>query len=640
MRKPRWPRASGSEPNATPVLSDLGDLAATAPHDGALPKEHDRASGSDSLSVDSGSAPPTPSAASTLEREASDGLSFRQLRASQQRLVRANLALLRQLRPGGAVQWATNDVRSIVNATYAALLLLDGPEATTGTFAQSGIARGMQSRIPAERPEARGFLGAVAASGRSIRLPDLRLHPAFTGFPPGHPQMTSFVAAPLIRNRKVIGLLYATNKKGGLQFTADDERFVTRVAAELARSRLLLAEPEAPELMERIAVVTRSLRKEMEATRSFLSNLSHELRGSISGIMLSSELLTDPSFGGLNEAQLRAVGQRIHNVADNLLALVDNLLDLGRLEAGRLDVRLQPVSLADTLNDVSGVVSPLADASEVALELPALAGMPRVAADPIRLRQVLSNLLTNAIKFTPAGGRVWLECEARDETMLIAVCDTGRGIPASELERIFEPFERAGEARVPGVGLGLPISRRVVELHGGHLEVVSEPGKGSRFWFSLRRSREPPPPRLLRPPGNEAAVMGADGTPASVLLVEDDPVSRDSIRDVLAATGYRVRSVDTRGAALHEMAAAPVDLVLLDVHLPDGSGLDIVGELRAAADRPLAVVALSADRVGNVAGEAMAAGCDRFGLKPLAARELLDLVAEVVGSRQGPPSRS
>ncbi len=637
MRKPRWTRGSNHDADAEVTLGSTlaPEPPQSSPPSGPLTERHRRVSQRASLLE----APATLAAASILAEGADQGSSVRRLRSEQQRLVRANLALLRQLRPSGAAQWATNDVRTIVNATYAALFLLDGPRGTTGTFAQSGMARGIQARISAERPAANAFLGAIAAAGRPIRLSDLRLHPAFSGFPPGHPEMTSFVAAPLIRDDRVIGLIFASNKKDGAEFTVDDESFLTRVAAELARSRLLSTEPEPPELMERLAAATRSLRKEMAATRSFLSNLSHELRGSISGIMLSSELLTDPSLGGLSEAQLRTVGERIHSVASNLLALVDNLLDLGRLEAGRLDVRLQPLILMETLNDVASVVCPLADTAGVAVQLPSLKDIPRVAADPIRLRQVLTNLFTNAIKFTPAGGRVWLECETRDEKVLLAVCDTGRGIPASETERIFEPFERAASADIPGIGLGLAISQRVVELHGSRLEVVSELGRGSRFWFSLRPSREPPPPRLLRAPRGEVAVTGADGGPATILLVEDDPVNRDSMRDVLAAAGYRVRSVDTRGRALQEMAEAPFDLVLLDIHLPDGSGLEIVGDLRLAAGRPLVVVALSADRVGDMAAQAMAAGCDQFGLKPLAARDLLDLVAETVSGRKGRPTR-
>jgi signal transduction histidine kinase/ActR/RegA family two-component response regulator len=573
---------------------------------------------------------PAPEAA-PRRLEADDQVAI--LRAHAQRLVRANLALLRQVRPGSVLQWTTHDIRTVVGAAHAAVLLLDGPDGSPGTFVYSGLARNAAGAIPAERPEAHGLLREAMEAGRSMRVAGLRPPDGGATLPAGHPSITSFVSAPLIRHREVIGLVYATNKRGAHEFTLEDEHFVARMAAELGRTPLLTS-AATPELVDRIAVTSQALRKEMEATRAFLSSLSHELRGSIAGILVSAELISDPAYENLDEQQVRAVGRRIHNVAGNLLALVDNLLDLGRLEAGRLDVRLQPVDLPPVLDDVAAVIAPLAGTAGLEIEWPATAGVPRVLADPIRLRQVLVNLLTNAVKFTPTGGRAWLEIETDPESVCLAVCDTGRGIPPSETERIFEPFERGDGVHGQGVGLGLAICRRIVELHGSRLEVSSEPEVGSRFWFRLRRSREPLPPRLLRPAGGQSAMPGLDGRAASILVVEDDDASRQSISDVLSAAGYRVRSVATRSGALEAIAAATVDAVVLDVQLPDGNGLEIIGRLRGGVDRPLAVVVLSADRIGDAAGRAMAAGCDRFGLKPIAARDLLALIADAVEERR------
>jgi signal transduction histidine kinase/ActR/RegA family two-component response regulator len=557
------------------------------------------------------------------------------LRTQNQRLVRANLALVRQLRPTGVLQWLVNDVRTVVDAQVAAIFLLDKPGGEVGSFVYSGLVMGHRSGIEAVQCEATGVLGFAMHARRPMRLDDLRQHPSHRGFPAGHPVLTSFVSAPILRQRQEVGLVYAANKRRSPAFTELDERFVDRVAAELGRSPgMLTADAPPPELVDRIAAATGALRREMEATRFFLSSLSHELRGSISGIMVSSELLADRSLGALEEPQLRALGGRIHAVAGNLLVLVDNLLDLGRLEAGRLDVRLQPVDLSTVIDEVTGVISPLAETAQVTVEWPSIARVPRVLADPIRLRQVLVNLFTNAVKFTPAGGRAWLELEPTEEAVRFSVCDTGRGIPPAETERIFTPFARGGDSEVPGVGLGLAICKHIVELHGGHLEVSSELGVGSRFSFTLRRSREPLPPRLLRAPGGATVVAGADGRPAAVLLVEDDPVNRQSIGDVLTAVGYRVRSVGSRAAALEAMAKKPADVVVLDVQLSDGNGLEIVGSLRSAVDRPVAIVALSADRIGNTAERAMAVGCDRFGLKPIPARHLLDLVVEALEERR------
>jgi len=565
------------------------------------------------------------------------------LHSRAQRLVRTNLALMRQLRPDGVLQWAVNDVRAVLDAEAAAILIPAPPDTGgTGAFVQSGLAPGQRAAAPAIWPRVSGLVADAIEGRRPVRLAQLNCDPAEAGFPQGHARVTSFLSAPLIRQRKVVGLLYAANKRRAPEFSEDDERFVTRLAAELTRSRLLTppgAQP--PELVDRIAAASNALHREMEATRTFLASLSHELRGSISGIMMSAELLTDPELGIVDDPdRVRTVGDRIHTVAGNLLELVDNLLDLGRLEAGRLDVRLQPVDLSAVLGDVDQVIAPAASAAGVSLEWPRLAGIPRLVADPIRLRQVLVNLLTNSVKFTPTGGRVWLEAEVAANRVTLAVCDTGKGIAATETERIFQPFERAAGSAGPGVGLGLAICRRIVELHGSSLEVASRPGEGSRFSFALRRSREPLAPRLLRPPPNGGAIADSEADPPSILVVEDDPVNRQSISDVLIAAGYRVRSVATRSGALEAIATSPADAVVLDVQLPDGNGLDIIGSLRGGVDRPLAVVVLSADRIGDTAERAAAAGCDRFGLKPIAARDLLELIAGAVAEcRAGRPAR-
>lgn len=555
------------------------------------------------------------------------------LRSRALRLVRANLALLAQVRPGGVAQWAVNDLRTLVDAEYAALLLRHPPGGGEARFFHAGLAGGGAAAVAGGPPQARGLLGAAMLGGRPMRLTDLRNHPTHTGFTEGHPVMTSFLSAPVVQQGTPIGLLFATNKRDAPGFSDADESFIATLADELGRSRALGREPEPADPIDRIATSSRSLRREMEATRAFLGALSHELRGSISGIMMSAELLCDPSLAELKPEQARRLGARILSVSTNLLALVDNLLDLGRLEAGRLDVRLQPVSLHTILNDVQELVSPLADRAGVAVDWPSPASTARVVADPVRLRQVLVNLCTNAVKFTEPGGHVWLEVAATGGSVTMAVCDTGRGIATEDQERIFEPFVRAEEGveAVPGSGLGLAISRRIIALHSGTLEVTSAPGLGSRFSFSLRRSREPLPPRLVPPRRAEPEVLDPDGEHVpELLLVEDDPVNRQSMTDVLRSAGYAVRAVETRTAALQSAGNHSPDLAILDVQLPDGDGLGIVDTLHAAGT---AVIAVSADRVGDAELRAARAGCDRFALKPVPARDLLGMVAAVLGDR-------
>jgi CheY-like chemotaxis protein len=344
---------------------------------------------------------------------------------------------------------------------------------------------------------------------------------------------------------------------------------------------------------------------------------------------MSAELLSDPAFGSLSEDKMRAVGGRIGSSARSLMELVDNLLDLSRIQAGRLEVRMQPVAVQPIVSEVLAQLGPVAAEADIALDVAAVpASTPRILADPVRFRQVLANLVGNAVKFTPPRGHVVVEVQSSEHDVTVAVSDTGVGIDPADLQRLFEPFERAKDARAPGTGLGLAISSAIMELHGGRLEAESWPGVGSRFMAIFRVARLPHyTTEVERAVADEGPLVPGRGT---VLLVEDDESSRESTVSVLTAAGYRVIAVQSRAAALAAIPTCSPDLVLLDVHLPDGDGLDIVPELRALGGEPgPRVVAFSADRVGNTEERARAV-CDDFVLKPLRPRELLRRVGELV----------
>jgi signal transduction histidine kinase len=235
----------------------------------------------------------------------------------------------------------------------------------------------------------------------------------------------------------------------------------------------------------------RGLYEELETVSrhksEFLANMSHELRTPLNAIIGFSELLHQESFGSLNEHQ-RVYVEDVLAAGQHLLALINDILDLAKVEAGRIDLDLADVSLRETLASALTMHAERAgrDGIEIALQLcPEEIG---VRADERRLRQIVFNLLSNAVKFTPAGGRVEVSALAHDGLVEIAVADTGPGIAPDDLEIIFEEF---GQARTgashdqEGTGLGLPLTRRFVELHGGTLWVESVPGEGSTFRFTL-----------------------------------------------------------------------------------------------------------------------------------------------------------
>jgi signal transduction histidine kinase len=224
----------------------------------------------------------------------------------------------------------------------------------------------------------------------------------------------------------------------------------------------------------------------------FLSRISHELRTPLNAIVGYSELLGEQSAGPLPPPYPRFVAN-IQEGARHLVAMVNDLLDLSRIEAGRLDLNLERIDLSAILDEVLSVITPLAEIKGISLEN-RVARDTAVVADRVRFKQILYNLMSNAVKFTPEEGRVWIETAIDGEIFTICVGDTGIGIAPGEQEAIFEEFHQVASTRKlasVGTGLGLAITRKLAKLHGGDVRVESEPGKGSRFLVSLPVAGEP-----------------------------------------------------------------------------------------------------------------------------------------------------
>jgi PAS domain S-box-containing protein len=228
----------------------------------------------------------------------------------------------------------------------------------------------------------------------------------------------------------------------------------------------------------------------------FLASMSHELRTPLHTIIGFSELLAEQLHGSLNEKQQRFI-DHIHRDSLHLLELINDILDLSKIESGRIELHREPLDLAAIVEESLNSIRPLGQAKALRIQsrlAPAGDGGPlRVQADPLRLKQILVNLLTNAVKFTPAGGSIEVTARPSDELAEISVSDTGVGIPAEEHEAIFDIFHQAGATTKgvrEGTGLGLAITKRLVEEHGGTIAVASEPGKGSRFTFTIPCERQ------------------------------------------------------------------------------------------------------------------------------------------------------
>jgi signal transduction histidine kinase len=247
-----------------------------------------------------------------------------------------------------------------------------------------------------------------------------------------------------------------------------------------------MAEQAVRESRLQLEARNREIERINQMKTEFLARSSHELRTPLNAIVGYSDLLAEQAAGPLPRPYPRYVAN-IQEGARHLLAMVNDLLDISRIEAGRIELRVELFDLDAALEEVLSVITPLARIKNLAIDSRVPAGMP-VLADRLRFKQVLYNLLSNAVKFTPEEGSIWIEAETHGEELHVCVGDTGIGIPPSEQEAVFDEFHQvaAGSAAYSGgAGLGLAITLKLIRLHGGDVRVESEPGKGSRFLITI-----------------------------------------------------------------------------------------------------------------------------------------------------------
>lgn len=356
------------------------------------------------------------------------------------------------------------------------------------------------------------------------------------------------------------------------------------------------------------------------AKTRFVTGMSHEFRTPLNSILGYSQVLLRSAD---NEA-VRGPVATIQRSGQHLSSLIDGMLDLARIEAGRMRIEPAAVSLRDFLDDLVRMVEPQAHAKGLAfrLELSARALPAYVQADARRLRQILLNLLSNAIKFT-ATGQVVLRVSHRMEVARFEVEDSGVGIAAHDLERIFLPFERSGSGRVahePGTGLGLAITRLLTDLMGGELSVTSSIGQGSCFRLRLyMRELTAIDQHQVE---NHRRVIGYRGERRRLLLVDDQPEQRQLLAAILIPLGFVTQEAASGPECLQAVAAHPPDMVLLDVNMGEMDGWATCRALRQAGHAALPVVMVSAN-VFHAPGQLDGSGCNGFVTKPVAESELM-----------------
>ncbi len=447
---------------------------------------------------------------------------------------------------------------------------------------------------------------------------------------------------------------------GGALATALGALAAREMLAPLRRLAATATQSSA-ELEARVVARTRDLeaahteleaksRRGEEADRlksAFIANMSHEIRTPLNSVLALSQLLRDGVAGPLTVDQRRYL-EVIERNGQGLLHLINDILDLSRIEAGHMEIDAQDLDLGPEIAAVVDALTPLASAKGLDLVNVLPPDLPHVRADADRFRQILTNLVGNAVKFTESG-QVRLGGEAQGDTVTLHVTDTGVGIPDAYRDKIFHEFFQVDQTlvrRQGGTGLGLAIARRLARIMGGEISVESVVGRGSRF--SLRLPRATGDLAQAAPPVLSPVAGAGPIAPASVLVVEDNEDNLFTLRQVLARLPLDLSFANSGRQAIEACRRQMPDLVIMDVQMPGMTGLQATGAIRAlpgGADVP--ILALTAQAMKGDRERILAAGCDDYVAKPFQPKELTEAIVrllrrdapgETIGTRAVPPA--
>lgn len=362
------------------------------------------------------------------------------------------------------------------------------------------------------------------------------------------------------------------------------------------------------------------------AKSEFLANMSHELRTPLNAILGFSQLLE------IKEPLSNQQGIFVKEILKggrHLLNLINEVLDLSRIEAGKLKIVTDTINICNVLNECVNLVGPSAESRGIRImNEPSACVNQFVHADPVRLKQIILNLLNNAIKYNKENGKIFLSCETRGDFLYIHIRDTGMGIPLDEQIRIFEPFYRLEHPQVEGTGIGLSLVRQLVQLMDGEVGVESRLEEGSDFWFSL------PMVHSYHPELTQSLMMQPSSLPLkkgkSILYIEDHQTNVQLVAEILTTVeGVMLDSATTAREGLQIAKQRKFDLILLDLHLPDANGFDVLDHLKADSEtKKIPVIAVSANAMKEDINWALTKGFDEYVTKPIDVPSFLSVITK------------
>jgi signal transduction histidine kinase/CheY-like chemotaxis protein len=468
------------------------------------------------------------------------------------------------------------------------------------------------------------FLGRAAVTGEPGQAPDLDQEPS----DPHVDELRragwrSMLVVPLLRELEIIGALVVRRRATGAfpeQIADLLETLASQSAVAIHNARVYR------ELEEK----TRQLEVASEHKSEFLASMSHELRTPLNAVIGFSDVLLEKMFGDINPRQEEYLHD-IRNSGRHLLELINEILDLSKVEAGRMELELGSVSVADVVEHGLAMMRERASRHEISIQLDLESPDERIWADELKLKQVVLNLLSNAVKFTGDGGSVVITSRTTGDEAHVTVRDTGAGIPEADHERIFDAFQRgARSAResAEGTGLGLTLSKRIVELHGGRMWMTSRVGVGSTFGFAIpiRHTAESAVGAVIST--DATAGPPSDPSTAMILVVEDDRRSADLLTLHLERAGLTVTVARDGVEGLELARRLRPHAIVLDIRLPRLDGWDLLALLKAdrtTSDLPVLVVSMIDER-----GKGFALGAADYLLKPVSGDQIRDALARCV----------
>jgi signal transduction histidine kinase/DNA-binding response OmpR family regulator len=556
--------------------------------------------------------------------------------------------------------------REIVGAAHAGVGVRDGGDSGESKllyFFRSDLSPVEGAGVNDAPAADDGLLGTLLEGRQPIRLADLDATPHATRLPDPHGEARSFLGAPIFSASHSSGWLYLTGKLDAEEFSEADERLAVTLATQAAvayeNARLytdaqlhaaalqqeIAERKQAEEERARMLVRAQAARAEAEQANrmkdEFLATLSHELRTPLTAILGWSHLLRSGKFDGENV--LRGL-DTIERNARSQSRLIDDLLDVSRIITGKLSLDVTAVNLVAVVGSVIESTRPAAEAKRIELSAKLDPSVGQVTGDASRLQQVVWNLVSNAVKFTPEEGRVEVRLERAGVGARLTVSDTGQGIAGQFLPHVFERFRQADGTttrRFGGLGLGLAIARHLVELHGGTIEAHSDgEDRGTTFTVTLpsaspARARDAEA-KVSSPDGDEAHALPCspvlDGL--CILIVDDEADTREMIAEVLTQCGAVVKSCGSADEALPVLAEGSTDLLISDIGMPGMDGYEFIKRVRGmnqqGGDR-IPAVALTAYASAQDREQALAAGFHQHLTKPLDPEELIAVVANISG---------